>query len=291
VISYRINHITTYNYSEPVTLCHNEAHLLPGNFGAQRTIQSSLRIDPAPHSIQDREDFYGNRVTYFALEEAHSSLVVHASSEVIIRDEAPPDIDRSMPWEEVKKRFEKKESLEEKYAADFMFPSPMVAVNDKLKEYILPIFTKEKPFLLCIKHFNEKIYKEFKYSPSSTTIFTPLMEVLEKKQGVCQDFAHIAIGCLRSLGFPARYVSGYMETIPPPGQAKLRGADASHAWFSVLDPVYGWVDFDPTNNTMIGNRHIINSFGRDYSDVTPLKGIVFGGGKHSCTVSVDVERR
>jgi transglutaminase-like putative cysteine protease len=176
-------------------------------------------------------------------------------------------------------------------AKEFMFDSPMVKANQALREYAEPSFSPNQTLLSSVMNLTQRIYQDFKYSPQSTTVATPLSEVLAKKQGVCQDFAHLQIGCLRAMGYPAKYVSGYIETLPAPGKVKLVGTDASHAWISVYSPSEGWVEFDPTNNCVAADQHIITAWGRDYFDVTPLRGIIFGGGeKPVLTISVDVAR-
>jgi transglutaminase-like putative cysteine protease len=181
--------------------------------------------------------------------------------------------------------------VEDVLAREFLLDSPLAKVIDGVKEYAAPSFKMEKSLLSCVTDLTSRIYKDFKYSPESTTISTPLEEVLEKKLGVCQDFAHLQIACLRAMGFPAKYVSGYIETLPPPGKERLVGADATHAWISVYSPAEGWVEFDPTNDTFATEQHIITAWGRDFFDVTPLKGIVYGGGKAPVLrVSVDVAR-
>lgn len=168
---------------------------------------------------------------------------------------------------------------------------PMIQQHTDLAHYAAAFFPDDRPFLSAVMELTEKIYTDFTYDPRFSDVATPLSDVLKHKRGVCQDFAHFAIGCLRSLGYPARYVSGYLETLPPPGQEKLVGADATHAWFEVFSPGEGWFEFDPTNNKMAGEQHITTAWGRDYSDVTPLKGVIFGDGKqHTLSVSVDVQR-
>ena len=176
-------------------------------------------------------------------------------------------------------------------AREFLLDSPMIQQHADLAHYAAAFFPDDRPFLSAVMDLTEKIYTDFTYDPGFSDVATPLSDVLKHKRGVCQDFAHFAIGCLRSLGYPARYVSGYLETLPPPGQEKLVGADATHAWFGVFSPGEGWFEFDPTNNKMASEQHITTAWGRDYSDVTPLKGVIFGGGKqHTLSVSVDVQR-
>lgn len=175
-------------------------------------------------------------------------------------------------------------------ARQFRLDSPLVATSPALAAFAQPSFSPGRPLLDSVHDLNRRIHAAFTYDQEVTTISTPLSEVLAQQRGVCQDFAHLAIGCLRSLGLPARYVSGYVESLPPPGQPRLRGADASHAWFAVFDPEQGWVDFDPTNDQIVTDHHVTTAWGRDYADVTPLKGIVFGGGAHQLEVAVEIVR-
>jgi transglutaminase-like putative cysteine protease len=174
---------------------------------------------------------------------------------------------------------------------EFCFDSPLVRNHTVLQEYAAGIFTRKRPILDAVLELNHRIHTEFKYDPSATDVSTPLGQVMRERRGVCQDFAHVAIGVLRCIGLPARYVSGYLETIPPPGQARMVGADASHAWASAFVPGFGWFDFDPTNDVVPSERHITVAWGRDFSDVSPLKGVVLGGGRHTLAVGVDVEPR
>jgi len=196
----------------------------------------------------------------------------------------------SPPWEAVRERVAADTTTPGLEARDFVLPSAFVPPDDAVWDYARASFPPGRPLLEAVRDLTRRIHQEFRYDPGFTTIVTPLAEVLAHRRGVCQDFAHLQIACLRSLGLPARYVSGYLETLPPPGKAKLQGADASHAWVSVYDPEQGWTDFDPTNDQLVGEQHITTAWGRDYGDVTPLKGIIFGGGEHTLEVAVDVER-
>lgn len=286
---YRVRHQTLYEYAEAVSLCHNEGYLLPRSSPRQRCLHSTLKIDPPPAVIQERYDFFGNRASYFAIQAAHDQLRVTADSEVeILPHEA--SLFGSPPWEEVRDRVIGDLTAPGLEARDFVLPSAFVPLDGAIRDFALASFPAGCPLLEAVRDLTERIYQEFTYDPGFTTIVTPLAEVLAHRRGVCQDFAHLEIACLRSLGLSARYVSGYLETLPPPGKPKLQGADASHAWLSVYDPEQGWTDFDPTNNQLVGEQHITTAWGRDYGDVTPLKGIIFGGGEHTLEVAVDVER-
>lgn len=302
-MKYRVTHITEFHYDAPVGLCHNEARLLPRVLPYQQVLSSGLQIEPLPQDLFYRKDYFGNRTTYFSIQEPHDCLRVTATSEVQIeppRLEGHPasrsreaglfDDADSRSWEAVRQRLRSDRSDETLDAFQYTFDSPMVAISQPLADYALASFPPGRPLDEAVHDLMQRIYREFKYDPEFSTIATPLHEVLEHRSGVCQDFAHLAIGCLRSLGLAARYVSGYIETLPPPGKERLVGADASHAWFSVFAPGFGWLDFDPTNNQVPREQHITLAWGRDFADVTPLKGVVVGGGNHKLKVSVDVLR-
>jgi transglutaminase-like putative cysteine protease len=288
-MKYRVVHTTRYSYSQPVTLCHNEAHLRPRSFARQRCIDSRLAVSPVPALTHERTDFFGNPVTYFAVQEPHDMLVVTATSSVD-REAAPaPDCEASLPWDTTTLRFAHDQRPAVIEARHLVLPSPFVVTSSDLAAFAQPSFSAGRPLLAAVHDLNQRIHRELVYDPHFSTIATPLSEVLTLRRGVCQDFAHLAIGCLRSLGLPARYVSGYLQSVPPAGQPRLVGADTSHAWFAVFDPDAGWVDFDPTNDQIVTDQHVTTAWGRDYSDVTPLKGVVFGGGAHTLEVAVDIE--
>jgi transglutaminase-like putative cysteine protease len=289
-MNYRIEHKTIYDYSEPVSICQNEARLRPRNFVRQQCILSKLEISPKPSDIRQREDFFGNRVTFFAIESPHTVLSVTSTSEVSIAAAANGTKNgNTMAWDEVVKKLRAELKEEMLDARQYTLNSPMVMRTRELQSYAERSFAPGRPIVEAVYDIMERIYRDFTYDPHFTTLATPLSDVLKHRRGVCQDFAHLAIGCLRTLGLAAKYVSGYIETLPPPGQEKLVGADASHAWFAVYVPDIGWLDFDPTNNQMPMDQHITLAWGRDFSDVSPLKGVIFGGGKHELKVQVHVE--
>jgi len=291
-MNYKITHITNYRYNEEVGSCHNEARLVPFNSDNQICNTYSIDIEPLTSDYRERIDFFGNKVTYFAIHSAHRELKVKATSFVETKTtESVSKQQMSLPaWEDVAAQFldARDETLLD--AQQFCYNSPMIIASSNMVDYAKPSFAKRRPINEAVNDLVERIHRDFTYDPQFTTIATPLQDVLKHRRGVCQDFAHLAIACLRSLGLPARYVSGYIETIPPPGQPRLIGADASHAWFSLFVPEHGWIDYDPTNNQMPNEQHIVLAIGRDYQDVTPLKGVIFGGGEHELDVSVDVER-
>lgn len=285
---YRVVHQTRYDYRETVTLCHNEAYLLPRDVPGQRCLNSTLAISPHPVQLSERRDVYGNRVGYFAIQAPHTVLTVTATSTLAL-DIVPLPVE-SPPWDTVREQVLGDTSAAGLVARDMLLDSPFVQPDARIHDYVRGIMPPGEPLLEAVMRLTERIHADFVYDPHSTTVVTPLAEVMAERRGVCQDFAHLAIACLRSLGLPARYVSGYLETLPPPDQPKLQGVDASHAWFAVYQPGQGWIDFDPTNRQMRTDQYITTAWGRDYGDVTPLKGVVFGGGPHQLTVAVDVER-
>ena len=288
---YRITHTTTYEYGGLVGHSYNEARLLPRECQHQHLISAHLEITPKETDFRVREDFFANKIAYFAITEPHSTFSITATSEVdVLGTVAQLDLSRSAPWEEVKAILQHDTHAEVLDARQFTLDSPYITTSPELAAYAKPSFTPGRPLFAAAQDLMQRMHRDFTFDPEFTTLSTPVQTVLEHRRGVCQDFAHLAIGCLRSYGLAARYVSGYIETLPPPGQEKLVGSDASHAWFSVYLPDVGWMDFDPTNNQIPGDQHIIVAWGRGYGDVTPLKGVVFGGQDHELKVSVDVAR-
>lgn len=286
---YRVVHITEYSYSGPVGLCHNEARLKPRRLPQQIVHSSFIETNPVSVDFYERTDFFGNNVAYFSIQQPHEKLVITATSEITISPERDLFVVGNNPaWELVVQHLQSARTPEILDALQYTLDSSMVVSNAQLAAYAEQTFTPGRPLMQAVNELMQRIFTDFTYDPEFSSIATPLSEVLEHKRGVCQDFAHLAIACLRSQGLAARYVSGYIETLPPPGKEKLVGADASHAWFSVFLPDAGWIDFDPTNNQMPVDKHITVAWGRDFSDVTPLKGIAFGGGQHKLDVSVDV---
>ncbi len=289
-MKYRVRHLTRYEYVEPVSLCHSIAHLKPLQSRRQRCQSSQIRVDPWPAVMREHEDFFGNRVNYFSIQQAHSALEVTATSEVEVSSSVLPNAGKTPPWERMISRIYDRGDGLMANARIYTLPSPQIPLDSAARAYASVSFTPGRPILEATLDLMGRIYREFEYDPHSTTVATPVAEVMAQRRGVCQDFAHIAIAGLRGVGLAARYVSGYLETLPPPGQIKLQGADASHAWFSLLVPDLGWVDFDPTNDRIPGEQHITTAVGRDFQDVTPLRGIFYGGGTHDLIVAVDVNR-
>ncbi|WP_455206455.1 transglutaminase family protein [Kaarinaea lacus] len=288
-MNYKITHTTTYQYSEPVGLCHNEARLKPLNTFYQQCQASEIIIDPPPSDVRERLDFFGNQVSYFSIHSPHKILRVSSISTVKTMSEARnPDDYNTLAWEDVAEYIATQRDDDALDAQQYKLNSPLIVANLEMASYAERSFLPGRLIIDAVLDLMERIHRDFTYDPHFTTISTPLLDVLKHRRGVCQDFAHLAIGCIRSMGLAARYVSGYIETVPPEGQPRLVGADASHAWFSVFVPKMGWIDFDPTNNQMPMERHITVAIGRDFHDVTPLKGVIFGGGSHKLDVSVDV---
>ena len=289
-MNYRIVHTTRYRYAQPVLASYNEAHLLPRSFTGQSVRAASLAIDPPCQDYRDRQDFFGNTASYFALLEAHQDVTITAVSEVQ-RQPARRQLScgDGLNWQQAAARLAQPGDPDTLDALQFCLDSPLVQAAAELADYARPSFAPGRPLVQAAAELMARIHREFAYDPTATDVSTPPQEVLRKRRGVCQDFAHLAIGCLRSLGLAARYVSGYLETLPPPGQPKLTGADASHAWVQVYLPGAGWQDWDPTNDLQPAERHVVTAWGRDYSDVAPLKGIFYGGGDtHTIEVQVDV---
>lgn len=285
-MKYRVRHITNYAYHDAVPLCQNQAHLSPRVFDRQQCESTRVTVQPEPTAMHSWVDYFGNSAVHFAVEVPHDELTVTAESIVTVTPPRLPAPAATAPWEQVRDATES--SLGDK-AVQFTFESPLIRLIDEAREYACPSFTPGRPILEAALDLTSRIFREFKYDPSATVVNTPTEDVFRLRRGVCQDFAHLEITCLRSLGLAARYVSGYLLTEPPPGQPKLVGADASHAWLSVYSPQQGsWFDLDPTNNQMPQLRHVTLAWGRDYSDVCPIKGVFLGGGEHRMYVSVDV---
>jgi len=295
-LHYKITHTTQYDYTNTVGLSYNEARLMPRHCPNQHVISSHLAIEPYAADFRIREDFFGNRVAYFSIQQPHKIFTVTAVSEVhLTENSAQLDFYQSFAWETVREMLLQtpspflKQTAELLEARQYTLDSPLITVSTALADYSKPSFTQGRSITDAVNNLMQRIYNDFTFDPDFTTLSTPLATVLEHRRGVCQDFAHLAIGCLRAQGLAARYVSGYIETLPPVGQTKLIGADASHAWFAVYVPEQGWIDFDPTNNQMPNTQHITLGWGRDYADITPLKGVIFGGQQHELDVSVHVE--
>jgi transglutaminase-like putative cysteine protease len=288
-VKLRVVHVTTYEYQQTVTTSHHEVWLTPRAGQTQALLSHAVDVMPPPEAIEVSTDFFGNATHYFGLQQPHRRLRVQATSEVRVETRRQlPLVSRSGGWEEVHERLARDRRSEMLDAYSFTFDSPYARANDSIREYALPSFPRGRPILDAARDLTHRIHEDFTYDSSATEVSTPLAEVMRKRRGVCQDFAHVQIACLRSLGLPGRYVSGYLLTMPPPGRARLVGADASHAWVSVFCPDVGWVDFDATNDLVPSDGHVTIAYGRDFGDVTPVRGVIHGGGPHTLRVSVDV---
>ncbi|WPH12230.1 transglutaminase family protein [Variovorax paradoxus] len=292
-----VTHETRYEYSPAVETAQHLAHLKPLATGSQRLVSHKLAIEPQPAQRSEVPDVYGNTRAFFALEATHDSLVVTAES--VVETSTPqlaPGVARELPWEAVRERFRYRKDATFDPASEFVFPSPYVPRHDDFASYARASFAPERPTFDVAMDLTERMYRDFAYDADSTEINTPAAEALAQRKGVCQDFAHIMIACFRVMGLPARYVSGYLLTQPPPGQPRLVGADASHAWVSVYLPgagdgpesAGGWADFDPTNGRQPGEDYVALAIGRDYSDVSPMRGVLHGGARHTLKVGVTV---
>ncbi len=287
-MNYRIAHRTTYKYKYPVSVGDHVACLKPRTFPNHELSRSELTILPTPTTCTERVDYYGNLLCYFTVQEPHRELIVEARSEVTITRPKPVS-EPSIPWEEAVRRLPLDHTPEGLEAFQFTFESPRIRLRSDYAAYALESFTPGRPIRDALLELTTRIYNDFKFDSKVTTVRTPAEEVFKKRRGVCQDFAHVQIACLRSLHLAARYVSGYLRTYPPPGMPRLIGADASHAWLSAYCPGSGWLDLDPTNNVVPSDGHVTLAWGRDYSDVSPLRGLILGGGAHTLRVAVDME--
>ena len=282
-------HETLYEYGAPVALSQHLLHLRPRDFQFQRCEAHHVLIEPWPAESVESQDYFGNPCRYVAITAPHTELRVVAESTVRLLPRPGRELlAGSTPWERVRDGLRRLGDATRLEPLKYLFSSPHVSVGEELGEYARGSFRAGTPVLAAADELMHRIHEGFDFDPQATSIATPLDELLRLRRGVCQDFAHLMIGCLRTLGIPCRYVSGYILTTPLPGQPRLSGADASHAWVSVYCPGTGWVDFDPTNDCMVNVEHVSLGWGRDFSDVTPLRGVVLGGGAHTPAVSVTV---
>lgn len=285
---YDVSHRTTYRYSIPVSFSHHVLHLVPRQCTRQNARRTMLAITPTPTVHASSTDAFGNPLTFITLQERHTELTLHARSAIEVFAPKRPEPAATAPWDGLYAALAQDRSEAGLNALQYTFASPYVPASLDLEAYARTSFTPGRPLLQAALDLTARIFREFAYDATATTVSTPVDEVFAKRRGVCQDFAHLEIACLRSLRLPARYVSGYLLTRPPEGRERLVGADASHAWLSVWVPEYGWVDLDPTNNLLVGEEHITLGWGRDYGDVSLVKGAIFGGGAHKIEVAVDV---
>lgn len=282
---YEVRHKTTFTYEDLVSVSHHVLHLTPRHHARQTCIMAELVVDPQPTLDSEGIDYFGNPVRFLTLQEPHERLVVDARSRVEVMPPDALDLDATEPWEDVRRRLLDDAALD---AYEYKFDSPYSLGNENVYQYALESFTPNRPILAAAMDLTTRIFRDFEYRGGISDVSTPVRDVFAMRKGVCQDFAHLQIACLRSLGLAARYVSGYLLTHPPEGKDKLIGSDASHAWLSVWAGDAGWIDFDPTNNLIPSLEHITVGWGRDYGDVSPINGFIVGGGSHQVSVGVDV---
>jgi transglutaminase-like putative cysteine protease len=285
---YDISHVTTYDYQEAVSVSHHMLRLGPRNLSHQRRLDHSVQIEPRPTTHSAHVDYFGNAVTFVTVEGPHRSFVVTAGSRVSVTSPRLPVPAETPAWETVRNSCRGEQIGYSLDASEFIFSSPLIRGGDVFADYASESFSPDRPILEAVIALTRRIHADFHFDPKATTIATPLEEVFKNRRGVCQDFAQLEIACLRSLGLPARYVSGYIETDPPPGKVRLAGTDASHAWIAFYCHGLGWIDVDPTNNLLPTTRHITVAWGRDFSDVSPIHGVIMGSGAHELKVAVDV---
>lgn len=287
-IRYQIRHVTTYQYSDHVSVCFNRAWLSPRELSHVQVLDHRITTAPSTTTENFERDFFGNKVFTFSVEQEHSKLVVTASS-ILEITQAPESQTTSPAWEDVSRMIGNFTEPSWFDARRFQTASPRIPLQEEFAKFARDCFPQGRPILEAVDELTERIYKQFEYNTTATTVETNPLDALTHRKGVCQDFAHVQIAALRSMGLPARYVSGYLRTLPPPGKPRLIGADQSHAWVSVYcGPDLGWIDFDPTNNVRCGLDHLTLAWGRDYSDVAPIKGVCLGGGIPLLNVEVDV---
>jgi transglutaminase-like putative cysteine protease len=289
-VIYEVSHRTVYRYEQPVSISHHLLHLTPRPCPRQVTGESALEVHPAPSVRHEDTDYFGNPITFLTVQQSHKELMLHTLSFIDVKPPEPPEPSATPPWDDVVAVLDEDRSAETLDALQYRYASTHTPIDDDLKAYAQVSFRPRRPVLEAARELTHRINRDFLYDTRATTIGTPVAEVFRMRRGVCQDFAHLQLACLRSLGLAARYVSGYLLTRPADGKEKLVGADASHAWLAIWVPGHGWVDLDPTNDLIPKDEHITLAWGRDYGDVSPVQGIMFGGGAHTVSVAVDVTR-
>jgi transglutaminase-like putative cysteine protease len=287
MIRYRVVHSTEYAYSAPASLCHNIMRLHPRKLSYQDVEHAHVDVEPTPVLRRQRHDRFGNHCEFFSIESQHNSMIVTGTS-IVRRGSMDMTNADQESFDTLRERLRKPCSDADRMAQEFCFDSKYIQTNGIFAEYAMSCFRRDQSAHQSIMELTNRVYREFAYVPESTLVSTTPLEVFRSKRGVCQDFAHLQIACLRSIGLAARYVSGYLLTRPAPGQPKLVGTDASHAWISVYLGDFGWLDYDPTNNIVPNQEHITLAWGCDYEDVAPITGVLVGGGITNLRVSVDV---
>jgi transglutaminase-like putative cysteine protease len=287
-VRYQIRHQTVYHYENPVSVSHHVVRLTPRSLARQKVLETGFNILPSPAALDSHEDYFGNLTTFLTVEGPHAQLTVSAASRVEVEPAVNPDPAATAPWEKIRDFSQGSAHSPAWAVSEFVYSSPLIATQAVFEDYARPCFGSGRPLLEAAIDLMHSLHKDFTFDPKATTVATPLPQVFRQRRGVCQDFAQLQIACLRSLGLPARYVSGYLETTPPPGKPRLVGADASHAWLQVWCGDAGWIDLDPTNDLLPSHRHVTVAWGRDFGDVSPLRGVLVGSGKHRLEVAVDV---
>lgn len=285
---FEISHRTAYRYQSEVTQSQHVMHLAPREAARQRIVRHSMIVEPAPSWRSDFVDYFGNPVSLVEIDSEHDKLFIHARTTIEVLPIGQLDLAASTAWENVLPGVESGGNSVDLDVMQYALPSPATPASNDVTAFARPSFAPGRPVLTCALDLITRIYDEFKFDAAATDVSTPVDEILKHRHGVCQDFAHLALSCCRAMRVPARYVSGYLLTHPPEGQPKLQGADASHAWISVWSPELGWVDFDPTNKLIPSDEHITFAYGREYGDISPISGVLLGGGSHVVEVAVDV---
>lgn len=289
VTRYRIRHVTDYRYQSSVILAHHLLHLQPRELPDQTRSAQHIMITPKPLVMAEHVDCFGNPTTYIAIQEPHIGLTIESELEIERRAAAEIDPTVTSPWDELQERIASAADRGARLAATFAFPSPRIAPSLALRAYAAPCFPTGRPIGEAAAELMQRIHEDFTFDPTPTNVATPLDKVFATRRGVCQDFAQLQIACLRAFGLAARYVSGYLNTKAPEGKPRLQGADASHAWLAVWCGDDHWLELDPTNDQLAGGDYITIAWGRDYDDVSPVRGVLFGGGANQLRVMVDVE--
>ncbi len=286
-MKYRVRHTSRYAYGSSVDLAAHMVHLRPRPLPFQQVISEAIDTAPMPARRHDAHDHFGNRVTWLFIDLPHADFEVTAESVVEVDYPAAPKPNETPQWEDVAQAAHTPRGWQ---ASEFRFDSAMAPANAEAAEYAAVSFPRDRPVLDGLLDLNRRINREFRFRSGVTSVSTPVSQIIQRREGVCQDFSHVMISGLRGIGLPARYVSGYIRTRPPPGQKRRQGADQSHAWVGAwLGPDLGWVDLDPTNDLVVQNEHVVLGWGRDYGDVSPVRGVILGGGDHSLHVTVDLE--
>lgn len=287
---YKVTHSTKFSYTESVPVCHNLVHLVPRALPFQEVLNYRLSIQPLPLNVVHRRDYFGNELSYFSVDQPHRQLTVTTVSQVKVHRRPALDLAATPAWEQIAQQ--RWQTSGNQWLEQFPFgqSTGLTRSFPELLEYTRPHFTPQRPIGEATLALTQQIFSDFKFDPQATTVSTPVETVFTERHGVCQDFSHLQTSALRALGLPVRYMSGYLRTTPPSGEPRLTGADASHAWVSVYcGSNFGWIDFDPTNNCLVGSDHVTVAWGRDYNDVCPIQGVIVGGGEHRMQVAVDVE--